>query len=104
MSLSPFIFFEVKKGLLFEPFVLSFLVIQIAHKNILTSIFKLPFCFEKNVITKRWKIMCNLVEKNFNFMESHVWKNINTKAQKLQFMLRLMCTKLDFLIDLNVHC
>jgi len=48
--------------------------------------------------------MCNLVEKNFNFMESHVWKNINTKAQKLQFMLRLMCTKLDFLIDLNVHC
>ncbi len=48
-------FFQVKKGLLFELFVLSFLVSQIAHKNILTSIFKLPFWFKKNVVTKRWK-------------------------------------------------
>jgi hypothetical protein len=28
MNLSSFIFFQVKKGVLFEPFVLSFLVIQ----------------------------------------------------------------------------
>jgi hypothetical protein len=35
--------------------VLSFLVIQIAHKNILTSIFKLPFWFKRNVVTERWR-------------------------------------------------
>jgi len=37
------------------------------------------------------KIMFNLVGNFFNFMESHVQKNMNTKAQKLQYILGLLC-------------
>jgi hypothetical protein len=37
------------------------------------------------------EIMFNLVGNFFNFMESHVQKIMNTKLQKLQYILGLLC-------------
>jgi hypothetical protein len=37
--------------------------------------------------------MCNLVEKIFNFMESHVWKNMHSKKGK----------KVAIRVEVDVH-
>jgi hypothetical protein len=80
MNLLAFICFQVEKGLLFELFVLSFLVTQIAHKNILTSIFKLPFWFQKNVVIGRWKNYVQSCREKIQFhrvpyLEKHAHKD-----------------------------